>query len=252
MFLKSELSSIWKSLTSRIPWQVVTILGVSLGVTGLVIGAKSWGWWEIGELAVYDQSVRWKSPVEPDPRLLIVAITEDDLNLQKAWPLPDRTIAKIIQKLTDAKAKVIGLDVFRANPVEPGHAELVKIWERNDLIIPGCHHRTLKNPGIAGPPGIPPEQLGFVDVLIDRDSIVRRARLFMSRDPKSPCTSETSLALQLSQYLHRQHQLKGEFDSKQHFQIDTAHFRSISSTDGGYQDTEQGATRFYSTIDRHR
>lgn len=241
MFLKSELSSIWKSLTSRIPWQVVTILGVSLGVTGLVVSAKSWGWWEMGELAVYDQSVRWKSPVEPDPRLLIVAITEDDLNLQKAWPLPDRTIAKIIQKLTDANAKVIGLDMFRANPVEPGHAELVKIWERNDLIIPGCHHRNLKNPGIAGPPGIPPQQLGFVDVLIDRDSIVRRALLFMSRDPKSPCTSETSLALQLAQeYLHRQHQLNGEFDSKQQFQIDTAHFRSISSTDGGYQDAEQG------------
>ena len=241
MFLKSKLSSIWKSLTSRIPWQVVTILGVSLGVTGLVVGAKSWGWWEMGELAAYDQSVRWKSPVEPDPRLLIVAITEDDLNLQKAWPLPDRTIAKVIQKLTDAKAKVIGLDMFRPNPVEPGHAELVKIWERNDLIMPGCHHRTLKNPGIAGPPGIPPEQLGFVDVLIDRDSIVRRALLFVSRDPKSPCTSETSLALQIAQeYLHRQHQLTGEFDSKQQFQIDKAHFRSISSTDGGYQDAEQG------------
>ena len=241
MFLKSKISSIWKSLTSRIPWQVVTILGVSLGVTGLVVGAKSWGWWEMGELAAYDQSVRWKSPVEPDPRLLIVAITEDDLNLQKAWPLPDRTIAKVIQKLTDAKAKVIGLDMFRPNPVEPGHAELVKIWERNDLIMPGCHHRTLKNPGIAGPPGIPPEQLGFVDVLIDRDSIVRRALLFVSRDPKSPCTSETSLALQIAQeYLHRQHQLTGEFDSKQQFQIDKAHFRSISSTDGGYEDAEQG------------
>ena len=241
MFLKSKLSSIWKSLTNRIPWQVVTILGVSLGVTGLVVGAKSWGWWEMGELAAYDQSVRWKSPVEPDPRLLIVAITEDDLNLQKAWPLPDRTIAKVIQKLTDAKAKVIGLDMFRPNPVEPGHAELVKIWERNDLIMPGCHHRTLENPGIAGPPGIPPEQLGFVDVLIDRDSIVRRALLFVSRDPKSPCTSETSLALQIAQeYLHRQHQLTGEFDSKQQFQIDKAHFRSISSTDGGYEDAEQG------------
>lgn len=241
MFLKSKISSIWKSLTNRIPWQVVTILGVSLGVTGLVVGAKSWGWWEMGELAAYDQSVRWKSPVEPDPRLLIVAITEDDLNLQKAWPLPDRTIAKVIQKLTDAKAKVIGLDMFRPNPVEPGHAELVKIWERNDLIMPGCHHRTLKNPGIAGPPGIPPEQLGFVDVLIDRDSIVRRALLFVSRDPKSPCTSETSLALQIAQeYLHRQHQLTGEFDSKQQFQIDKAHFRSISSTDGGYEDAEQG------------
>ena len=66
--MKSELSSTWKSSISHIPWRVVIILGVSLGITGLVVGAKSLGWWEMGELAAYDQSVRWKSLVEPDPR----------------------------------------------------------------------------------------------------------------------------------------------------------------------------------------
>ena len=236
-----ELST-WKTLIRRrLPWQVVTILGVSLGVTGLVVGTKSLGWWEMGELAAYDQSMRWRTPLQPDPRLLIVAITEEDLNRQKVWPLPDRTIAKVIKKLTDAKATVIGLDVFRANPVEPGHAELAKIWNSNDPIVPGCHHRNLKNPGIAGPPGIPAAQLGFVDVSIDRDSIVRRALLFMSRDPKSPCTSETSFALQLAQeYLLRRHQIEGRFDSDRQFHIASAHFNPISGTDGGYHDAELG------------
>ena len=235
-----ELSALWQTLTSRrLPWQVVTILGVSLGVTGLVVGAKSWGWWELGELAVYDRSVRWQAPAPPDSRLLIVAISESDI--QQAWPLPDRTIAKVIQKLTDAKATVIGLDVFRAHPVEPGHADLVKIWDSNDLIVPGCHHRNLKNPGISGPPGIPPPQLGFVDILVDRDSIVRRALLFMARDPQSPCTSETSLALQLAQeYLLRQHQIKGQFDSNHQFQLGSAHLNQLSGADGGYQDAERG------------
>jgi CHASE2 domain-containing sensor protein/tRNA A-37 threonylcarbamoyl transferase component Bud32 len=231
-----------KSLISRkLPLKVATILGVSLGVMGLVVGVKSLGWWEMGELTIYDQSVRLQPPKTPDSRLLIVAITEEDLSIQKAWPLPDRTIAKVIQKLTDAKAAVIGLDVFRANPVEPGHAELVKIWDKNDVIIPGCHHRNLKNPGVAGPPGIPPEQIGFVDILLDRDSIVRRALLFMSRDPKSPCPSETSFALHLAQeYLLRRHQLSGKFDSNQQFQIATAQFRPISSNDGGYQQADAG------------
>ncbi|WP_373541424.1 CHASE2 domain-containing protein [Chamaesiphon sp.] len=240
IFVAIELSALWKTLTRRrLPWQLVTILGVSLGVTGLVVGTKSLGWWELGELAVYDRSIRWQPPAPPDPRLLIVAISEADI--QQAWPLPDRTIAKVIQKLTAAKATIIGLDVFRANPVEPGHTELVKIWERNDTIVPGCHHRNLKNPGIAGPPGIPPEQLGFVDVLLDRDSIVRRALLFMSRDPQSPCTSETSFALQLAQeYLLRQHQIAGRFDSNRQFQLGTTHLRQLLGTDGGYQDAEQG------------
>ncbi len=241
MFRTHQLSSLWTAISRKLPIRVVTILGVSLGATGLVVGAKNLGWWEMGELTIYDQSVRWKSPLPADPRLLIVAITEEDLNREKIWPLPDRTVAKVIQKLTDAKAKVIGLDMFRPNPVEPGHDRLAKIWKSNDLIIPGCHHRNLKNPGIAGPPGIPPEQLGFVDLLVDRDSIIRRSVLFMSRDPKSPCTSETSFALQLAQeYLIRQHQIQGKFDSNQEFHLGTAHFRPISSSDGGYQHADDG------------
>jgi CHASE2 domain-containing sensor protein/tRNA A-37 threonylcarbamoyl transferase component Bud32 len=237
-----SLASIWKSFNQRkLPWQVATILGVGLGVAGLVVGTKQLGWWEMGELAVYDRSVRWQPSLPRDPRLLVVAISEEDLNLQKTWPLSDRTLAKAIQKLTDAKAKVIGLDVFRPNPVNPGAPELTKIWEQNDLIIPACQHRNFKNPGIAGPPGIPAEQLGFVDLLVDRDGIVRRALLFMARDPKSPCTSETSFALQLAQeYLIRQHQRQGKFDSNNRFSIGTAHFKPISSTDGGYQSAESG------------
>jgi CHASE2 domain-containing sensor protein/tRNA A-37 threonylcarbamoyl transferase component Bud32 len=237
-----KLSSLWKSPISRkIPWGVMTVLGVSLGVTGLALGAKNLGWLETGELAAYDRSVRWRGSAKPDPRLLIVGITEEDIDRQKAWPLPDRTIAQVIQKLTDGRASLIGLDVFRANPVNPGHAELVEIWNKNDKIIPVCQHRNLKNPGIAGPPGIPPEQLGYVDLLIDPDSVVRRALLFVTPDPKSPCTSGTALSLQLAQeYLFRKHNLQGQFDAKQQFQLGSAHFKPLTNNDGGYQQAEAG------------
>jgi CHASE2 domain-containing sensor protein/predicted Ser/Thr protein kinase len=237
-----KLASLWNSIGNRkLPWRIVTVVGVSLGVTGLVIGAKQLGWLEAGELAAYDGSIRWHKPLPPDPRLLVVAITEADIARQGAWPLPDRTIARAIAKLTAANASIIGLDIFRATPVNPGHAELVKIWDTNDRIIPGCHHRNLKNPGIAGPPGIPAQQLGFVDILVDRDSIVRRALLFISRDPKSPCTSETALSLQVAQeYLLRQHQIQGKFTSNRQFQLATTHFPPISSNDGGYQAAESG------------
>ncbi len=237
-----KLASLWKSLANpRLPWGVVTVVSVSLVVTGLVLGAKNLGWLEMSELSAYDGSIRWRKPLPTDPRLLIVAITESDIDRQGAWPLPDRTIARAIQKLTDAKASIIGLDVFRAKPVPPGHAELVKIWDNNDRIIPGCHHRNLNHPGIAGPPGIPAQQLGFVDLLVDRDSVVRRALLFMSRDPKSPCSSETALSLLLAQeYLLRQHHIQGKFDSNQQFQLAHTHFYPISGHDGGYQAAESG------------
>lgn len=218
---------------------MATVVGVSLGVTGLVLGAKQIGWLEMAELAAYDGGIRWRKPLPPDPRLLIVAITEADINRIGTWPIPDRTIARVIDKLTTANASVIGLDIFRASPVAPGHQDLVKIWKNNDRIVPGCHHRNLNNPGIAGPLGIASPQLGFVDLVIDRDSVVRRALLFVSHDPQSPCASETALSLQLAQeYLLRQHQIEGKFDSNSRFQLGTTHFDRFSSHDGGYQDAE--------------
>jgi CHASE2 domain-containing sensor protein/tRNA A-37 threonylcarbamoyl transferase component Bud32 len=242
-----QLTSLWKSIVRRqLPWGVATVVGVSSIVTGMVVGARHLGWLEIGELAAYDWAVRWKN-AQPtaDPaksnRLLVVAITEADLNRLGTWPLPDRTIAQIVQKLTDNQASLIGLDIFRATPVNPGHADLVKIWDNNDLIIPACRHNTRRNPGIAGPPGIPAAQLGFVDLLIDRDSIVRRGLLFMNRDRDSPCPSETSFALQLAQeYLLRQHNYQGRFDSQQQFHIKRAHFRRLLGNEGGYQQAEAG------------
>jgi CHASE2 domain-containing sensor protein len=65
-----QLTSLWKSLVRRqLPWGVVTVVGVSSIVMGMVIGARSLGWLEIGELAAYDWGVRWKNaqPTEFHP-----------------------------------------------------------------------------------------------------------------------------------------------------------------------------------------
>jgi CHASE2 domain-containing sensor protein len=173
--------------------------------------------------------------------MLIVKITEEDLKQQGVWPLPDRTLAQAIQKLTDRGATIIGLDIFRATPVPPGHEDLVKIWDKSEVIVPGCHHRNLKNPGIAGPPAIPAAQLGFVDLTLDRDSVVRRALLFMNRDPQSPCTSEISLSLQVAQeYLLRQYRYAGDFDDRGEFKLHRTPFPRLTGNDGGYQTADDG------------
>jgi tRNA A-37 threonylcarbamoyl transferase component Bud32 len=63
----------------------------------------------------------------------------------------------------------------------------------------------------------------------------------MNRDRDSPCTSETSFALQLAQeYLLRQHNYSGSFDSQQQFHIAQADFRRLLGNEGGYQQAEAG------------
>jgi CHASE2 domain-containing sensor protein len=219
--------------------RLVKILGVSLTVAAVVQGLKQVGIFEGWELDTYDRAVRIRPKSPPDNRLLIVKIGEAEI--KNGWPLSDRTIARTIQKLTDGGATIIGLDNFRATPVQPGNAELNRIWDKSEVIVPGCHHLSVKNTGVTGPPGIPPEQLGFVDVSVDLDSVVRRALLFMERPPNSPCTSQISLGMMLAQeYLMRTHpDLKFSFDSQRDFQIDGVKFAPLKSTSGGYQNAEK-------------
>lgn len=57
----------------------------SLMVTVFVVGCQKLGWLEPLELRMFDALICLRSTAEPDPNLLIVAITEDDIQSQKQW-----------------------------------------------------------------------------------------------------------------------------------------------------------------------
>jgi CHASE2 domain-containing sensor protein len=60
----------------------------------------------------------------PDPRLLVVEIAESDIQAQNQWPLNDRTLAELLEKLQQYQPEVIGLDLYRNIPQPPGHEAL--------------------------------------------------------------------------------------------------------------------------------
>ncbi|HCF28174.1 MAG TPA: histidine kinase, partial [Cyanobacteria bacterium UBA11049] len=70
-----------------------------------------------------------------DERVVVVGINEDDIRSVGSFPIPDREIAALIQKLQIYKPRVIGIDIFRDLPVEPGHSELVKTFKSFNNII---------------------------------------------------------------------------------------------------------------------
>ncbi len=68
-------------------------LGLSLGVVML----RQWGWLEAWELGVYDWCLRLQTHLAaPDPRLLLIGITEHDIRQQAQWPLSDATVAQLL------------------------------------------------------------------------------------------------------------------------------------------------------------
>lgn len=90
---------------------------------------------------------------------------------------------------------MIGLDIVRDIPVEPGHAELVAAFKdiKNLIAVEKVLPEVIKPP-----PDLPSEQIGFADVLSDDDGKVRRAILGTKR-PEDDKKYAFSLPLRLAE-----------------------------------------------------
>jgi len=154
-----------------------SILLISILTTGLVLGVKQLGWLEFLELVTFDQMVRLKGDAPLDPRLLVVRITEADIQNQGTWPITDRAIAQLLKKLQQYHPRVIGLDIYRNLSQPPGLTELRQQLHMDNVI--SIYKLVNKGgEGVSPIPGLPPEQISFNDILVDNDDIVRRNLLY--------------------------------------------------------------------------
>ncbi len=145
----------------------------SLIVSGVMLSIQQLGGFQGLELRLLDQFIRWRSHSEPDPRLLVVTITEADLKAQ-GWPLSDRVLAQTLAKLQQYQPRVIGIDLYRDLPIAPGTEELATQLQAENVIVIS----NIGDPGIPPPPNIPIERIGFNDLPLCPDGVVRRQLLF--------------------------------------------------------------------------
>jgi adenylate cyclase len=148
-----------------------------------VIGLRAARVLEALELAVYDALVRTRSAVTApsrDSRILVVTITERDIQEQGAWPLSDGVLARTLEALAGLGPRAIGLDIYRDVPVAPGSAELDRLLRREPRIVGVTKFAEGSSAGV-GPPGAlkGTPQVGFNDIVVDSGGIVRRALLFL-------------------------------------------------------------------------
>lgn len=171
------LSGIWSFLSKEFTiWSVGTLPGIA--AIGLVILVRLTGSLQLIEWVTIDSFLRLR-PDEPiDERVVIVGIDEEDIQRVGTYPIPDREIALLLRTLQKYQPRVIGFDIVRDIPVEPGHAELVAAFKDIKNLI--AVEKVLPV-AIKPPPDLPPEQIGFADVLSDDDGKVRRAILGTNR-----------------------------------------------------------------------
>src|SRR5262245_50305923 len=162
-------------------WAVPAL--VALAVATVVIGLRVLRVLEPAELAAYDAFVRARSSAReagPDPRILVVEITERDIQEQGVWPFPDGLLARAIGALIALGPRAIGLDVYRDVPVPPGSAEFDAVLSRNSRVIGVTKFAEGSSAGVRSPPALKgTQQVGFNDIVVDSGGTVRRGLLFL-------------------------------------------------------------------------
>lgn len=233
---KRLLSSIWRQIRSNL---TISKVGVLPGIVAiaLIILVRLTGALQLIEWVTLDSFLRLR-PSEPiDERVVIVGIDEEDIRQIKDYPIPDREIAKLLRTLQTYQPRVIGLDIVRDIPVEPGHSELVSAFKEIKNLIAV---EKVVPVAIKPPPDLPPEQIGFVDYLSDHDGRVRRALLGAKR-PENDQKYAFSLALRLAEiYLNAEGiKLSNGIRDREAMRFGSTELPRFFPNSGGYVDADE-------------
>lgn len=174
----------WTNWKKRLwDWRGVVVATPSMAI--LVMLLRLSGILEPLEWSLYDQYMRLR-PAEPkSQRVAIVGLDEADMKYIGQGYVSDQVYADLLSRLIAMEPRVIGLDIYRDLPYEPGHAELTQIFTRTENLI-GIEK--VVGDRLRQTVDAPPElkqagRVGANDLLPDEDSTIRRA-LLVQKDEK--------------------------------------------------------------------
>ncbi|MGD1698854.1 CHASE2 domain-containing protein [Dapis sp. BLCC M229] len=208
----------------------ITVLVILLRFVGLV---QFWEW------RTYDAYMRMRPLENPDNRIAIVGINEDDLRAIGQSIFPDAVYAKLLNKLKAMEPKVIALDIYRDVPVEPGHQELVEVFESTPNLVGikkvvGDRQRDVID---AAPALEENNQSGANDLKVDSDKRIRRGYLLVTLENGENVWSFAShIALR---YLEN-FDISLEKVDDEKFQLGKAVLKQFKANDGGYVRADAG------------
>ena len=212
---------------------IVALASVACSVSLLAV--RHLGGLQHLELMAYDQMVLRRADFGPDPRLLVVGITEEDIQRLQQSTLSDQVVAQMLEKLQQYQPAVIGLDVFRDIPQEKGAPALkAQLQKPNTIAIAKMGTSGTGTLEVPPPPNVPVERIGFNDILQDPDGVVRRSLLFSNLTPD---TTLFSFAMQLAmQYLAAKGQEPNNSPNNPNsIRWGMAVFLPLEENSGGYQ-----------------
>jgi adenylate cyclase len=192
------------------------------------------------ELAVYDWHIRLRPAAGGRPeRVALVQVTEKDIQSLGAWPLRDAVLAELLETLSGAGARAVGLDIYRDTPVPPGHERLNAVLSMHPHVIAPMLLPQGERPGVAPPAALKDtRRVGFTDVVVDPGGTVRRSLLLM--DDGSHVFFSLALRLALLYLQAEGISLQGDPEHPSHLRLGRTTLRPFEPNDGAYVRADAG------------
>ena len=222
----------------QVPYAVIAV-AIAVGV----LSTQHLGLLDPLEQGSYEYWVRqrpqWQVPGRstPESDIVVIGITEADIRAQNQWPLSDQTLAQLLNTLQQQSPRAIGIDLHRDIAYPPGQPALQSALQSKNIFV----IESLID-GIPPPSEMPPEQVGFNDLLVDVDGVVRR-NLFYATE-----AGETyySLSLRMALFL-----LGENITNATQFgvSIGSVSIPALTSSAGGYRQVDDTG---YQTLLQYR
>ncbi len=241
----------WRNLKKRI-WKCKEFFVIIPVTTGILLGIRFMGLLQPLELAFYDLFFQWRPPEPVDDRIVIVAISESDIQ-NLGYPISDETLTKLLNSIKQQQPRVIGLDIYRDLPVPKTYGatyqELVKVFESTPNLI-GIRKviANREGSGVAASPILEQRnQVAANDFPPDNDGKIRRVLLSL-KDQQGKTVTSLSAALAL-QYLQKENIKLEVLDPKaQKYKLGKALFVPMQENDGGYVQQQLGGYQILSNF----
>jgi CHASE2 domain-containing sensor protein len=255
---------------SRLSFKEISVLSITS--TTLIMILRWFGFLQAPELWMFDQLMRSRPPESLDNRIVIVKITDDDLNNNGGYPLSDVVVTKLLSRVQSFKPRVVGLDLHRYKQkgkfgTLKDREDFIKQFDHKNLLIVCSYDKSKSSLDYAAPNEFWQEkeskkqtisgngekafwqdqepqkqlldQLAFSDFTVDRKisgEIVRRQTIDYGLEyaPPSCQTSYSFSALLVSQFFEAEGK-SFDLDSNQNWKLGNVVFKSLDSRFAGYQ-----------------
>ncbi|MGI0493587.1 CHASE2 domain-containing protein [Alkalinema pantanalense CENA528] len=215
---------------------------MALGVTCATIVAHRLGTLQGLEQGLLNHWFRLRPVESRTVPVVMVTFGEADLKQAGGWPVPDRPLAQLLQRIKRDRPAAIGLDLYRDLPIAPGHDELLQVFATTPNLI-----GITKAVGNGSGPVVPPPplladrgQIAVNDLLLDTDGVVRRNLLAIDKDGKNTLALGTKLALM---YLKQRGVKTQGGHAGTCTQVGSANFCRLEANAGGYVHLDNGGNQ---------